>query len=157
LEHVPVLQPDDFQDVDYLIEHQHTMAVCIAYTASRMIPGCKTYRNALRPDVLKFVQGVFSRPRGNDLDDFYHFQSLVILYALSRRCPTSWGKERGSRDDVSLWLVKAATEAFAFRIGLHESMGEMQKIMSGGRTLSSRSLHVKKYVLWLWLYTMAHQ
>lgn len=150
------MRSEDFQNIDYNIDNQPILTQCICYAAARLVPGSAALRETLRKHIYRIIGRAFRRPKTNDVDDFAYFNALVVLYCLSRRSPTTWGTQVSASDDISIWSVKAVIEIFAMRIGLHQSVEEVKRVLILGKTLDASSPGVRRYTLWLWLYTMAH-
>ncbi|KAJ5081097.1 hypothetical protein N7456_013335 [Penicillium angulare] len=160
---LPILREPDLADIPELLQTQRPLVYCMAFVASRFVPGRSAQRNKsiqrnqLIPHILRVIQMRSDIGKYSEEQQWMVMQSLAILYTWA----SPLGLERISDDDtintqLSHAELKSAVETTALSISLHRSAEDVMKnLQAGGHVLNSLSLH--KYLYWLWLYSSAHR
>ncbi|KAJ5947272.1 hypothetical protein N7466_000287 [Penicillium verhagenii] len=129
----------------------------MAFVASRFAPGQRSIRVQLVPQILNTLRLRHGISRRSEDDKWMFLQALGILYAWASPLPL----ERISDDDainaqLSHTDLKALVESTALTLSLHRSADDVAELVWNEKEIRD-SLALRKYLFWLWLYTLAHR
>jgi hypothetical protein len=155
--YIPVFRPEEFQDLDYIIDHEPRFAYAMCYVTARYLPGGKELREALLPEVSCIPKDVYTAKVGvNPEADLCLLKALVVLYSYADLNPPSQAARPSGKESLMYWSLKSAAEMYAFRLSLHRSIQELKLDLSNnsGNIYDTRSY--QRYTYWLFLYNMSH-
>ncbi|KUJ11090.1 uncharacterized protein LY89DRAFT_739303 [Mollisia scopiformis] len=158
--HVPyiaVFRAQEFQDLDYIIDHEPRFAYAMCYVTARYLPGGKEIREALLPEVSLIPKDVYTAKVGvHHDDDMCLLKALTVLYAYADLTPPSQAARPSGKENLLYWSLKSAAEMYAFRLSLHRSIQELKLDMAAnsGNIYTTKSF--QRYTYWLFLYSMSH-
>jgi hypothetical protein len=133
------------------------LVLCISYVTARYIPGYEEVRKSLVPAILTVLQTAFTPATRDIEDELATMQAFIILYVFQRGSVLEKTSESSAVDEISFWSAKTTCEAFAMHINLHRAVGSVKKELEMGRNLNRTDTSTRKYLYWLWLYTISHQ
>ncbi|OAP56496.1 hypothetical protein AYL99_09675 [Fonsecaea erecta] len=148
---IPVFCKEDF-DAETLLDKHPNLAYCICYVTSFFLAGGTSTANALRGLVSEFVLEKCTNPIGTSAENLQDFCALLILYAYARPPPAN----TATCHPMPTSVLKALVEGHAINIGIHRSVEGVKADLISGRKDINKTIEYKKYIYWLWLYTMAH-
>lgn len=153
---ISCLRQEDLGDADYLIENELPLVHCICYVTSRYLHGGKETREMLLPEVLRIQREIFNvQPGGRQGDGMSLLRALIVLYAYSDLTPPT--SDSSGKEDVLYWPLKSLIEVYGLKLSLHRSVQDLRAEIRAGRENVMETKAYKKYVIWIWLYTMSYQ
>ncbi|KIW02647.1 hypothetical protein, variant [Verruconis gallopava] len=153
----PVFLPDDFKDKRSMIRHRRPLAVCIAFVTARFVPGCRSLRIQLTPDVLNILKMAWDRINENEEEQRTLFQAFAILSTYASPSDAQTSESGAARyGELSPLALRSVIETFALRISLHRSWDQVSCLRFKSPSDALASVPFRRYLLWLWLYTMSH-
>ena len=145
---------DTLHDVPKLIRNQRPLAYCAAFVAARFVPGYKTLRYAMIPEISDIIKQRYSSVKGGRDQAWPLLQAFAILYAYANSQPTV--TDPCYSGELSHWALKSTVEMYASRLSLYRSAGEVRDLLNTDSHTVVESIELRRYVFWLWLYTMSH-
>jgi hypothetical protein len=114
-------------------------------------------RNQLIPDILNILKMAWDRVNENEEYQRMLFQAFATLstYASPSDAQTS-ASGAAKYGELSPWALKSLMEMFALRISLHRSWDQVSRQRYETATDALASPAFRRYLLWLWIYTMSH-
>lgn len=153
----PIFLPDDFSDKRRMIRERRPLAICIAFVTARFVPGCRSLRNQLIPDVLNILKMAWDRIDDNVEHQRTLFQAFGVLSTYSSPADTQTTESGQARyGEFSPWALRSTVESYSLRISLHRSWDHVSKTRFNTPTEALADPSFRRYLLWLWLYTMSH-
>lgn len=128
---------------------------CAAFVAARFVPGYKKVRCAMIPEINQILKQKY-----HPIDIGHHdrawslLQAFAILYAYVGSESTA--PDPCSNGELSRWALKDTVEMYASRLSLYKSAEELRHTRNTETDRSIQSIALRRYVFWLWLYTMSH-
>lgn len=150
---------EELEDVNGLIERKPELALCIAYVSSLFVPGRRNVRRCLSQSVLPIVRRDLHAERLSDDHMWTTLQALSLLYlfALPTDGTTISSEDSLYQSDLSYRALKPLVESLALHTSLHRSYEDIIKQKLQSSTEISQSPSLKRYLLWLWLFTASQQ
>jgi hypothetical protein len=153
----PIFLPDDFGDIRGMIRNRRPLAVCIAFVTARFVPGCRSLRNQLIPDVLNILKLAWDRVEENEEQQRMLFQAFATLSTYASPADAQTADNGAARyGELSPWAIRSLTEMFALRISLHRSWDQVSRVRFESPSEALANASFRRYLLWLWLFTMSH-
>nr|POE50140.1 hypothetical protein CFP56_71603 [Quercus suber] len=154
--HVPIFNKRDVHDVESLVEQKPDLAVCIAFVSARLVPGYQQVRTALMPRVMSIIDSAHGLTPVDEDEQWTLLQTIGVLYAYSTSSDMDH-KTSGVASSGALapHALKALLETLAVRLGIHQSLQSWQIARKGHGSDPSKTIAFRKYIFWLWLYTMS--
>lgn len=154
---MPFVSNEDLADLPKVVRQRQDFAYCIAFVTSRFVPGCKQLRTALAQRVLSISRLAFGSVSDDPHEQWALLQCIAVLYAYASS--SNADPDLGDilpAGELSHWSLKASIETLALRISLHRSAEHVSRLVANGENLSDRNIHFRRYMLWLWLFTISH-
>ena len=153
----PIFLPDEFNDKKGMIRNRRPLAICIAFITARFVPGCRSLRNQLIPDVLNILKMAWDRVDEDDERQRTLFQAFGVLSTYSSPADTQTTESGAARyGEFSPWALRSTVETYALRISLHRSYDKVSRTRFSTAAEALADPSFRRYLLWLWLYTMSH-
>lgn len=156
--YIPVLREEEFQDIDYIIDHEPKFAYAMCYVTARYLPGGKEIREALLPEVARIPKDVYTAKLGTcHDDDLCLLKALIVISSYADLTPPSQAVRPSGKDSLSYWSIKSTAEMYGFRLSLHRSIQELKAELH--TNLSANIYDTKayqRYTYWLWLFNSSH-
>lgn len=158
--HIPVVAETDVGDFGEIEKgHKRPLAYSMAYVAARFVPGCRSIRSMLVPEILSILKAAFKHSIGRSEEQWALLQALAVLFTWAPwnnvELDTNIGEYEG---DFSRDALRASMETLARRCTLHRSGEEVARMQNqkhdGSHIRESFAFH--KYCYWLWLFGSAH-
>lgn len=158
--HVPVVDETDVGDFGEMEKrHKRPLAYSMAYVAARFVPGCRSIRAMLVPEILSIVKTRFDHLIGHSEDQWTLLQAFAVL--------STWAPWDNIEQDVnsgdhegylSRDVLRASMETLARRWSLHRAGEELNRMQSQKHdaTHVRQSFTFRKYSYWLWLFGSSH-
>lgn len=153
----PIFLPDDFSDKRRMIRDRRPLAICIAFVTARFVPGCRSLRNQLIPDVLNILKMAWDRVDENEERQRTLFQSFGVLATYASPADTQTTESGAARyGEFSPWALRSTLETYSLRISLHRAWDQVSRVRFNTAAEALAAPSFRRYLLWLWLYTMSH-
>lgn len=157
LYNVPILELADMEDADRLLQSNQYLANAVAFVTARFVPGCNSVRTGLAPGIIQFLRSTARSSQESDDQVWARLQAFAVIYAYRQVGEVPKEQSLADYDDhLNQWSLKSSIETFALRVSLHRSMGEVMTLIRNGHPEITRTPSYRRYVYWLWLFTMAH-
>ncbi|KAL2070631.1 hypothetical protein VTL71DRAFT_13657, partial [Oculimacula yallundae] len=157
LPYISIFGPKDFDDPDFLIEHDLQFVYCICFVTAKYLPGGKEMRSRLLPEVTKIPRGVLSMESGGRQDDeLSALKCLGVLFLYADLTPPSRSSDLSSNTEVSFWYLKFVIEMYGNRVGLHRSVQDLRAELRSNPEGITDSKAFQKYVCWLAMFSASH-
>lgn len=147
--YIPILPCEEMEDPEKLIEQKKNLANCVCFVAARFLPGGNAIREKLMPSISELLQQKFPMSLGGSDEELATLQAFAVLYVY--RPATTLPQF----EDLTHWRLKSIVEAYAIHLGCHRSVNELQNLIRSRAPDITTSKSYKRYVMWLWLFTMA--
>ena len=148
---------EELDDLDDLIKHKPDLAICIAYVSSLFVPGRGTLRKSLSLHVLQIVRRDHDVARLSNQDTWTMLQALSLLYLFALPTDgTASGEESLYHPELSHRALKPLVESVALHASIHRSYEDVMR-ESFDETTNINEAPLKRYLLWLWLFTASQQ
>ncbi|KAE8442670.1 hypothetical protein EG329_002968 [Mollisiaceae sp. DMI_Dod_QoI] len=155
--YIPVFTHEEFQDIDYIIDHEPRFAYAMCYITARYLPGGREIREALLPEVSRIPKDVYTAKLGaRHDDDLCLLKALIALYSYADLTPPSQAARQSSKESLLYWSIKSAAEMYGFRLNLHRSIQELKIELRTNSAQIYDTKSYKRYTYWLWLFNSAH-
>ena len=145
---------DTIGDVSKLIQTQRPLAYCAAFVAARFAPGYTVLRRGMVSEINEILKLKHCSPSNQHEKLWLVIRASAILYCYSVIQPAS--DDVCSSDELGVWALKSTLEMVASRLALHRSAEELRSILDSGNEMVIDSSAFRRYIFWLWLYTMSH-
>jgi hypothetical protein len=154
---IPILSPEDFDDISTMLRERKALVQCVCYVTARFVPGGSAIRDTLYRPVSELLLGTCDTNRSTPTQSLALLQALIVLYAYAQAVPTTVQGSQTPSKDLLYWRIKTFTEAHAIQLFLHRSVEGLRAAVASQEPQISSSYCYKMYTYWLWLYTMSHQ
>lgn len=154
---MPCLPPEEFRDIDHLIETELPFVYAICYVTARYLLGGQEIREKLLPEISRIPKRLFlTQIGGLQQDELCTFKALCVLCHYSDLTPISEASQSTEKEDVLYWPLKSLAEIYGLRMSLHRSVQEVKSELASKPTGIVESKSFARYVYWLWLYDTAN-
>ncbi|KEF57749.1 uncharacterized protein A1O9_05669 [Exophiala aquamarina CBS 119918] len=159
--HIPVVAESDVGDFGEMQKrNKRPLAYSMAYVAARFVPGCRSIRAMLVPEILSILKTRFDHSIGRSEEQQWTLlQALAVLSTWSPWETVELDTAIGEYEsDLSRDALRASMETLARRWSLHrsgEEVARMQNQKHDGNHIR-QSFAFRKYCYWLWLFGSAH-
>jgi len=160
ISHIPVAEETDVGDFEDMEKrNRRPLAYCMAYVAARFVPGCRSMRASLVPEILSIIKAQFDNSIADSEEQWTLLQAFAVL---STWAPWDYGELDGNTGEydgnLSRDALRASMEMLARRWSLHRSGEEVARMQNRKHDSSQirKSLAFRKYCYWLWLFSSAH-
>jgi hypothetical protein len=154
---IPILGPEDFDDIPTMLRQRKALVQCVCYVTARFVPGGSAIRDKLYRPVSELLLGTSDTLRSTPTQSLALLQALIVLYAYAQAVPTTIDDSQLPPKDLLYWRIRTFTEAHAIQLFLHRSIEGLRAAVASQERQISTSYCYKMYTYWLWLYTMSHQ
>jgi hypothetical protein len=121
------------------------------------VPGCRSLRNQLIPDVLNILKMAWDRVDESEERQRTLFQSFGLLSTYANPADTQTTESGAARyGEFSPWALRSTVESYSLRISLHRSWDQVSRVRFNTAAEALANPSFRRYLLWLWLYTMSH-
>jgi hypothetical protein len=161
--YVPIVTENDLLDPVRLIEKKRLLADAICFVTASRVPGKGLAFDKLMSTISKFVQYPYPTKTDDYDEDWITLQSLAVTYVFGAAVAGHPAVARGSRSsDIPHLSIMRITE-YAMNLGVDRSIERVQGFLRRIPTVSYFKLEdvptlpsYKKYIFWLWLFTMSY-
>ena len=157
---IPVLSEFELSDLTATVKSKRLLAYSMAYVAARFVPGCRAIRATLTPTILSISRLRLDELNHSDRvdeDRWTLLQALAVLYIWAP--PRSTDSAAGDGDPLlepGQEMLRASIETLTLRYSLHMAAREVADLSSRGTENFQHTFAFRKYLYWLWLFTVAH-
>ena len=153
---IPILGPEDFDDIPTMLKERKALVQCVCYVTARFVPGGSSIRDQLYGTVSELLLGSSDTQRSTPTQSLALLQALIVLYAYAQAVATTIEGPEAPSKDLLYWRIKTFTEAHAIRLFLHRSIEGLRTAVAAREPQIQASYCYKMYTYWLWLYAMSH-
>ena len=147
---MPFLAPEEFCDIDHLIDTERLFVYAICYVTARYLLGGQEIREKLLPEISRIPKKLAQS------DELCTFKALCVLCHYSDLTPISEASRDTGKEDVQYWPLKSLAEIYGLRMSLHRSVQEVKSELTSNPARIIESKSFTRYVYWLWLYDTAN-
>lgn len=158
LVHIPVVVESDVGDfADMAQRNKRPLAYCMAYVAARFVPGCRSIRTLLIPEILSMLKIRFENFEHGDDERWMILQAFAVLYNWASPQETDRNANNGDLDmELRQDALRSSMEMLALRWSVHRSEEEVTALLKQNSADLPRTFAFRKYCYWLWMFTTAH-
>ncbi|KIV82972.1 hypothetical protein PV11_05034 [Exophiala sideris] len=157
LVYIPILAKSDVGDFAEMVKmNKRPLAYSMAYVAARFVPGCRSIRAMLVPEILSMLKIRYEHAERGDDERWMLLQAFAVLYTWAS--PQDIERSMNSTDDeveLSQDALRASMEMLALRWSLHRSGEEVVRLTKEGGDIR-QTFAFRKYCYWLWMFSSAH-
>lgn len=156
--HIPVVTEADVGDYQDMVEkNKRPLANCMAYVAARFVPGCRSIRAKLTPQILSMLKLRFAAPDRNDDERLMLLQSFAILYTWATPQDVEVDMNTDDTDfELRRDVLRSSMEMLALRYSVHRAGEDVVRLLHHDPNDIRQSFALRKYCYWLWLFSSAH-
>jgi hypothetical protein len=158
LVHIPIVTEADVGDFgDMVKQNKKYLAYSMAYVAARFVPGCRSIRAMLTPELLHMLKIRFDPFEREDTEHWMLLQAFAVLYtwATPQNIEVHLdgdGRETELRQDV----LRSSLEMLALRYSVHRAGEEVIRLLRHDTGDVRQTFIFRKYCYWLWMFSTAH-
>ncbi|KAK7975179.1 hypothetical protein LTR80_003360 [Exophiala xenobiotica] len=158
LVHIPIINDADVGEFDDMVRrNKGPLAYSMAYVAARFVPGCRSIRAKLIPEILSMLKARFDCSHRDDERRWMLMQAFAVLYTWATPQHIELDVhgetlEAELRQDV----LKASMETLAMHFGVHGSGEEVVHLLKHNAGDIRQTFSFRKYCYWLWMFSSAH-
>ncbi|KAK5046164.1 hypothetical protein LTR84_008621 [Exophiala bonariae] len=158
--HVPVVAETDVRDFAEMEKmHKQPLAYSMAYVAARFVPGCRSMRAMLVPEILSIVKTRFDHLTGHSEEQWTLLQAFAVLSTWAPRDNVELDTNNAEHEIyLSRDALRASMATLSRRWSLHRAGEEVTKMQNQKQDANHirQSFGFRKYCYWLWLFASSH-